>query len=95
MKAIHPLKILSTLPSRRHRRAAGMLMAGDDLTIVAISAYHADSVIVKKNAIMMIDFALDAERHEGKSPREAIYKGPLYCASSSDENDGSGSGALR
>jgi len=52
-------------------------MAGDDLTIVAIIGIILLIGIVKKNAIMMIDFALDAERHEGKSPREAIYQACL------------------
>jgi multidrug efflux pump len=53
------------------------MMAGDDLTIVAIIGIILLIGIVKKNAIMMIDFALDAERHEGKSPREAIYQACL------------------
>ena len=53
------------------------MMAGDDLTIVAIIGIILLIGIVKKNAIMMIDFALEAERHEGKSPREAIYQACL------------------
>jgi multidrug efflux pump len=53
------------------------MMAGDDLTIVAIIGIILLIGIVKKNAIMMIDFALDAERNEGKAPREAIYQACL------------------
>jgi len=52
-------------------------VAGDDLTIVAIIGIILLIGIVKKNAIMMIDFALDAERNEGKPPREAIYQACL------------------
>src|SRR6202012_1823603 len=53
------------------------MVAGDDLTIVAIIGIILLIGIVKKNAIMMIDFALDAERNEGKPPREAIYQACL------------------
>jgi multidrug efflux pump len=53
------------------------MAAGDDLTIVAIIGIILLIGIVKKNAIMMIDFALDAERNEGKPPREAIYQACL------------------
>jgi multidrug efflux pump len=53
------------------------MMAGDDVTIVAIIGIILLIGIVKKNAIMMIDFALDAERNEGKPPREAIYQACL------------------
>jgi multidrug efflux pump len=74
---IHPLTILSTLPSAGIGALLALMMAGDDLTIVAIIGIILLIGIVKKNAIMMIDFALDAERHEGKSPREAIYQACL------------------
>jgi multidrug efflux pump len=74
---IHPLTILSTLPSAGIGALLALMLAGDDLTIVAIIGIILLIGIVKKNAIMMIDFALDAERHEGKSPREAIYKACL------------------
>jgi multidrug efflux pump len=74
---IHPLTILSTLPSAGIGALLALMIAGDDLTIVAIIGIILLIGIVKKNAIMMIDFALDAERHEGKSPRDAIYQACL------------------
>jgi multidrug efflux pump len=74
---IHPVTILSTLPSAGIGALLALMLAGDDLTIVAIIGIILLIGIVKKNAIMMIDFALDAEREEGKSPREAIYRACL------------------
>jgi multidrug efflux pump len=74
---IHPVTILSTLPSAGIGALLALMMAGDDLTIVAIIGIILLIGIVKKNAIMMIDFALDAERNEGKAPREAIYQACL------------------
>ncbi len=74
---IHPVTILSTLPSAGIGALLALMMAGDDLTIVAIIGIILLIGIVKKNAIMMIDFALDAERNEGRSPREAIYQACL------------------
>jgi multidrug efflux pump len=74
---IHPVTILSTLPSAGIGALLALIVAGDDLTIVAIIGIILLIGIVKKNAIMMIDFALEAERHEGKSPREAIYQACL------------------
>jgi multidrug efflux pump len=74
---IHPLTILSTLPSAGIGALLALMAAGDDLTIVAIIGIILLIGIVKKNAIMMIDFALDAERQEGKPPREAIYQACL------------------
>jgi multidrug efflux pump len=74
---IHPVTILSTLPSAGIGALLALMMAGDDLTIVAIIGIILLIGIVKKNAIMMIDFALEAERHEGKSPRDAIYQACL------------------
>jgi multidrug efflux pump len=74
---IHPLTILSTLPSAGIGALLALMMAGQDLTIVAIIGIILLIGIVKKNAIMMIDFALDAERNEGKPPREAIYQACL------------------
>ncbi|HZC95347.1 MAG TPA: efflux RND transporter permease subunit, partial [Bradyrhizobium sp.] len=74
---IHPLTILSTLPSAGIGALLALMAAGDDLTIVAIIGIILLIGIVKKNAIMMIDFALDAERNEGKPPREAIYQACL------------------
>ena len=74
---IHPVTILSTLPSAGIGALLALMAAGHDLTIVAIIGIILLIGIVKKNAIMMIDFALDAERQEGKSPREAIYQACL------------------
>jgi multidrug efflux pump len=71
---IHPLTILSTLPSAGIGALLALMAAGDDLTIVAIIGIILLIGIVKKNAIMMIDFALDAERNEGMPPREAIFQ---------------------
>jgi len=74
---IHPLTILSTLPSAGIGALLALMAAGQDLTVVAIIGIILLIGIVKKNAIMMIDFALDAERNEGKPPREAIYQACL------------------
>jgi multidrug efflux pump len=74
---IHPITILSTLPSAGIGALLALMAAGSDLTIVAIIGIILLIGIVKKNAIMMIDFALDAERNEGKPPREAIYQACL------------------
>ncbi|MEA3022047.1 MAG: multidrug efflux pump, partial [Alphaproteobacteria bacterium] len=74
---IHPLTILSTLPSAGIGALLALMIAGDDLTIIAIIGIILLIGIVKKNAIMMIDFALDEQRHKGKSPREAIYQACL------------------
>ena len=74
---IHPLTILSTLPSAGIGALLALMIAGDDLNIIAIIGIVLLIGIVKKNAIMMIDFALQAERQEGKSAREAIYQACL------------------
>ena len=74
---IHPVTILSTLPSAGIGALVGLMAAGEDLTIVAIIGIVLLIGIVKKNAIMMIDFALDAERNQGKTPREAIFSACL------------------
>ena len=74
---IHPLTILSTLPSAGIGALLALMVAGSDLTIVAIIGIILLIGIVKKNAIMMIDFALEAERNEGRSPRDAIYQACL------------------
>jgi multidrug efflux pump len=74
---IHPITILSTLPSAGIGALLALMAAGSDLTIVAIIGIILLIGIVKKNAIMMIDFALDAERNQGKEPREAIYQACL------------------
>jgi multidrug efflux pump len=74
---IHPITILSTLPSAGIGALLALMAADNDLTIVAIIGIILLIGIVKKNAIMMIDFAIDAERNEGKPPREAIYQACL------------------
>ncbi len=74
---IHPVTILSTLPSAGVGALLALMISGNDLGIVGIIGIILLIGIVKKNAIMMIDFALDAERREGKSPREAIYQASL------------------
>jgi multidrug efflux pump len=74
---VHPITILSTLPSAGVGALLALMIAGSDLDIVAIIGIILLIGIVKKNAIMMIDFALDAERREGKSPREAIHQASL------------------
>ncbi|MEK7230867.1 MAG: efflux RND transporter permease subunit, partial [Pseudomonadota bacterium] len=74
---IHPVTILSTLPSAGVGALLALMLARSDLDIVAIIGIILLIGIVKKNAIMMIDFALDAERKEGKSPRDAIFEACL------------------
>jgi multidrug efflux pump len=74
---IHPVTILSTLPSAGVGALLALLVARQDLGIVGIIGIILLIGIVKKNAIMMVDFALDAERNEGKNPREAITQACL------------------
>ena len=74
---IHPLTILSGLPSAGVGALLALMLFGMDLNIYAFVGVIMLVGIVKKNAIMMIDFALAAQRTEGKSPREAIYSGAL------------------
>ena len=74
---IHPLTILSTLPSAGVGAILAMILTRNDLTVVALIGIILLIGIVKKNAIMMIDFALVAERQEGKPPEEAIYQASL------------------
>jgi multidrug efflux pump len=74
---IHPVTILSTLPSAGVGALLALLIAGQDLGIIAIIGIILLIGIVKKNAILMIDFALDAERERGLPPREAIYQASL------------------
>jgi multidrug efflux pump len=71
---IHPITILSTLPSAGIGALLALILAGDDLTIIALIGIVLLIGIVKKNAILMIDFAIEAERHQGLAPREAIYQ---------------------
>jgi multidrug efflux pump len=74
---IHPITILSTLPSAGIGALLALMLAGDDLTIIALIGIVLLIGIVKKNAILMIDFAVEAERTQGLSPREAIYQACL------------------
>jgi multidrug efflux pump len=74
---IHPVTILSTLPSAGVGAILAMILTRNDLTVVALIGIILLIGIVKKNAIMMIDFALDAERNQGKPPEEAIYQASL------------------
>ena len=74
---IHPITILSTLPSAGVGALLSLMIAGQDLGIIAIIGIILLIGIVKKNAIMMIDFALDAEREQGMSPRDAIQQAAL------------------
>ncbi|MBS0420399.1 MAG: MdtB/MuxB family multidrug efflux RND transporter permease subunit [Proteobacteria bacterium] len=74
---IHPVTILSTLPSAGIGALLALMLAGDDLTIIALIGIILLIGIVKKNAILMIDFAIDAERTQGLSPREAIHQACL------------------
>ena len=74
---IHPITILSTLPSAGVGALLALLLSRNDLGIIAIIGIILLIGIVKKNAIMMIDFALDAERKLGMPPREAIYQACL------------------
>jgi hydrophobic/amphiphilic exporter-1 (mainly G- bacteria), HAE1 family len=71
---IHPLTIISTLPSAGVGALLALMFFGFDLSLVSFIGIILLMGIVKKNAIMMINFAIDAERHEGLSPRDAIYK---------------------
>ncbi|MDR3405492.1 MAG: efflux RND transporter permease subunit [Chthoniobacter sp.] len=71
---IHPITILSTLPSAGLGALLALILFGSELSLVSFIAIILLIGIVKKNAIMMIDFALEAERHEGLGPEEAIYK---------------------
>jgi multidrug efflux pump len=74
---IHPITILSTLPSAGVGAILALMLTKNDLTVVALIGIILLIGIVKKNAIMMIDFALEAEREEHKPPQEAIYQACL------------------
>jgi multidrug efflux pump len=74
---IHPITILSTLPSAGVGAILALIICGDELTIVAIIGIVLLIGIVQKNAIMMIDFALAAERQEHKKPYDAIHQACL------------------
>jgi multidrug efflux pump len=74
---IHPVTILSTLPSAGVGALLALMLTGNDLGVIGIIGIILLIGIVKKNAIMMIDFAIDAERHQGMAPSEAIHQAAL------------------
>jgi multidrug efflux pump subunit AcrB len=74
---VHPITILSTLPSAGVGAMLALMVFHTDLTIIALIGIILLIGIVKKNGIMMVDFALEAERKEGKSPADAIYQACL------------------
>jgi multidrug efflux pump len=74
---IHPITILSTLPSAGVGALLALILCRNDFTVIALIGIILLIGIVKKNAIMMIDFALEAERDQGLPPREAIYQASL------------------
>jgi multidrug efflux pump len=74
---IHPFTILTTLPSAGVGALIALMVCGLDLSVIALIGIVLLMGIVKKNAIMMIDFALDAEREQGMSPRDAIVQACL------------------
>src|SRR5205814_1578595 len=74
---IHPITILSTLPSAGVGALLALLLCQTDLSVIALIGMILLIGIVQKNGIMMIDFALDAERREGKQPLDAIYQACL------------------
>ena len=74
---IHPITILSSLPSAGVGALVAMILSGTDLSLIALIGIILLIGIVKKNAIMMIDFALEAEREEGLPPEESIYRACL------------------
>jgi multidrug efflux pump len=74
---IHPVTILSTLPSAGVGALLALYITGNDFNIIALIGIVLLIGIVKKNAIMMIDFALEAERNEGRTPEDAIYEASL------------------
>ena len=74
---VHPITILSTLPSAGVGALFALLLSGTELSLIAVIGIILLIGIVKKNGIMMVDFALEVERHEGKRPEEAIYEACL------------------
>jgi len=74
---VHPITILSTLPSAGVGALIALLLSGTELSLIAVIGIILLIGIVKKNGIMMVDFALEVERHEGRRPEEAIYEACL------------------
>ena len=77
---IHPITILSTIPRRAWARCWRCFLTHNELNVIGMIGIILLIGLVKKNAIMMIDVALEVERHEGKKPVEAIYEA-ASCAS--------------
>jgi multidrug efflux pump len=71
---IHPITIISTLPSAGVGALLALMVTGTDFSLIALIGVILLIGIVKKNAIMMVDFAIDAERNRGMSPRDAIFE---------------------
>ena len=88
---IHPLTILSTLPSAGVGALLALMLFGYDLSVIALIGIVLLMGIVKKNAILMIDFALEAERHEGLSPEQSIVKAALVALPPDHDDDAGGS----
>ena len=74
---VHPITVLSTLPSAFLGASLALILTGTELSLVALLGFILLIGIVKKNAIMMIDFALEAERSQGLSTRDAIYQAAM------------------
>ena len=90
---IHPVTILSTLPSAGVGALLALMLFRQDLSVVAIIGIILLIGIVKKNGIMMVDFALEAEREHGKNATEAIYRGqPAALPSDHDDHHGGAAG---
>ena len=87
---IHPLTILSTLPSAGVGALLALMLFGYDLSVIALIGIILLMGIVKKNAIMMIDFALDAERRQGMSPEESIVQAALLALPADHDDDAGG-----
>ena len=86
---VHPLTILSTLPSAGVGALLAILVTNSQLDIIALIGIILLIGIVKKNAILMIDFAIQAERNEGNSPEQSIYRGlPAALPAHHDDDDG-------
>ena len=86
---VHPITILSTLPSAGVGALLALLLFHTELSIIALIGIILLIGIVKKNAILMIDFAIDAERKEGNSPDESIYQACLLrFRPDHDDHDG-------
>ena len=86
---IHPITILSTLPSAGVGAILALLLCRTEFSIISLIGIILLIGIVKKNAIMMIDFALEAERNQGKAPLDAIYEACLLALPSDhDDYDG-------